>query len=447
MEPLARVELSNDAPAEVLRLLPLVGLAPVIRADANAPSAALRVRFGGSRQGVGIPATPLAPATITIASATVSPDLQEAADLVTDSAIAAVCFILSRVLGLAAPFITADARLFDVIRAAIAVARGPACILVEGEIGVGKESLTKLIYAASRMAVGITAADIDLPGTFSLADLPGLIHAECAGLTADAVDAEIAPLLAQAASPYPARDGDGGGAVFFNRIGELTPAAQRKLLALLRSFAIDARERRPALANVRILAASTRPLAAMRAGAEMLPELHDLFDATLTIAPLRRRRRDLPLLVRHYLRTLDPSLTLNPAALRALSVYAFPGNVLELVNFLTRVAIVPPKAGSRRCAIGSPDAVIVGRAEVISQLDRGSLTTIWHSRTEWNSRAIRASGKNLARSDQPAAGEALPAHPSLASVPVPAMPASMRLTTGAVPRPRKPRGGHFRPRA
>ena len=471
MEPLARVELSLDAPAEVLRLLPLVGLRPVIRADADArlpaaPTAApptvlpvaLRIEFGRGRPDAGTPAPPLAPATITIASDSAPSDLQGTADLVTDSAIATVCFILSRILGLAAPFLTADAQLFDVVRAAIAVARGSARILVEGEIGVGKESLIKLIYSAGRIAAGLAAIRIGALGKPSLVDLPGLVHAECAGLTAATVDAEIAPLLVHVSSPDPACGHDGGGAIFFNRIGELTPAVQRKLLDLLRSFAIEApgrrpastdrsvresdasldsasaRERRPASANLRMLAASTRPLAALRAGGAMLPELHDLFDVTLTIAPLRARRVDLPLLVRHYLHGLDPSLSLNAAALRALSVYPFPGNVLELINFVTRVAIVPPKAGSRRIAIGSAATGIVGRAEVISQLDRGSLNTIWHSRDEWNSRAVRVRVKD-------------PARASLTPAPALAMPAALRLTTGTVPRLRKPRGGHSRPRA
>ncbi len=451
MEPLARVELGSGAPAEVIRLLPLVGLEPVsragvasplasTRADAPpaAPPVAMRVEFGARRADTDTEDTTVAPATLTIALESTPLGEHWTADFVTDSAAAAVCFILSRVLGLASPLLTADANLFDVIRAATAVARGPARILVEGEIGVGKESLIKLIHAASR-------------------DPAGLIHAECAGLEADSVEAEFAPLLAQAASPNPARLRAGGGAIFFNRIGELSPAAQRKLLDLLRAFAAAAPDRRDALdprsqhdfrnaiANVRILAASARPLAAMVAGGELLPELHDLFDATLTISPLRARRGDLPLLVRHYLRGLNPALTLNAAALRALSVYPFPGNVLELINFVTRVAITPPKSGTRRSAIGHPATGVVGRAEVISQLDRGSLNTVWRSREQWDSRLNRTRRKKSAPLVEPGGDEAVPAVPSLLAVPALALPASLRLTTGTVPRLRKPRGGHWRP--
>jgi Sigma-54 interaction domain len=458
VEPLARIELGNGAPAEVIRLLPLVGLEPVLgsgaasplavsRSDALplAPAVALRVAFGrrcaetagtGDRED-----TSGAPATLTIALETTALDEDWTADLVTDSAVAAVCFIFSRALGLGSPFLTADPHLFDVIRAAAAVAGGPARILVEGELGVGKESLIKLIHAASR-------------------DPAELVHAERAGLEADALEAEFAPLLMQAANSSSGQPRAGGGAIFFNRIGELSPAAQRKLLDLLRAFAPVAPDRRhtsasgmgpdsrAAIAKVRMLAASTRLFGAPVADSGLLPELHDLFDATLTISPLRARRGDLPLLVRHYLRGLNPALTLNGAALRALSVYPFPGNMLELTNFVTRVAIIPPRAGSRLCPTAHAATRIVGRAEVIGQLDRGSLNTVWRSRDQRDSRrTLRLRRGIVAPTVKSGDDEAAASGASLLAVPALASPALLRLTTGTVPRLRKPRGGGRRPRA
>ena len=233
------------------------------------------------------------------------------ADFVCDSPIAAACFILARVLGLASPILTADPQLFDVIRAAVALAPGYAGILVEGEIGLRKEALIKLIHAAS-------------------GDPASLVYAECAGLEAAAVAAEIAPLLASA--PGPAHAGHLGRAesladdpqrfasaagrtIFLNHLGELSLAAQRNLLDLLR---------RPAHAAVRLLAVSVQPLAAMVARREFLADLHQRFAATLTITPLRDRPGDLPMLVRHGLRMLNPALTFDAAAIRTLARYRFP---------------------------------------------------------------------------------------------------------------------------
>ena len=448
MEPLARVELSSDAPAEVIRLLPLVGLEPTGCLGTTPPSGskrgdtsliAMRVAFGADRAHAVEMADAAkktdAPAKIAIAFGSASLAEHATADLVTDSAVAAVCFILSRILGLASPFLTADANLFDVICAATAVARGPARILVEGELGVGKESLVKLIHAASCGPLGLATGR----------DPAALVRAECAGLEADAIDAEIAPLLAQAATA--SRIGNGGSTIFFNRIGELSSPAQRNLLDLLCGFTATAPAHRGVPGNVRILAASTRPSGAMVTAGELLPELHDLFDATLTISPLRARRGDLPLLVRHYLRGLNSALTLNAAALRALSVYPFPGNVLELINFVTRVAIIPPKAAPRRSPIGACAIGIVGRAEVISQLDRGSLNTAWRSRPPRDSRQFRARRNISAPIVEPRDDQAMPTRPSLLEVPALAVPAALRLTTAPVPRLRIPRGGHHRPPA
>ena len=451
MEPIARVELGQDAPAELVRLLPLVGLEPVFEAtqpgsDSSSPTAAapsaapvaLRVEFATNR------ADPAAsPTTLTIArvgrdlkidAATHAGNLT--ADFVSGSAIAAACFILSHALGLASPILTINERLFEVIRAAIAIARGPARVLVEGEIGVGKESLIKLIHAAS-------------------GDPMGLIHAECAGLEADLVEAEIAPLLAQAAGATRLGVRPYGRTIFFNRIGELSPAAQGKLLDLIHASSAAAADRqdrqaqtdrgnplahREATARVRYLAASTRPLAAMVAQGEFLSELHELFDATLTIAPLRDRPGDLPMLVRYFLRMLNPALALNAAALRTLSRYPFPGNLRELINFVTRIAIVPARSATSHSG-GGYETGIVGRAEVISQLDHASLKSLWRSRNQWAA-GLRSTRRKLKiPALELTEREAAPAITALALV----TPAAMRLTTAILPRQRNPRGGHKSP--
>ena len=339
-------------------------------------------------------------------------------------------------------------------------------------------------------------------------DPASLIYAECAGLEAASVAAEIAPLLAQAAGP--ARDADPdydvarlpggvrhdadgsddahnagdanskdrlhrddaigsargasraddlncptgrandlgrpaiplGGTIFFNHLGELPLAAQRKLLDLLhpsvagtaaitdfqspadRALATPAAapvvqgaaqnpnaarnpgnpavrapvRRPPDSLNVRLLAASAQPLAAMVARGEFLAELQQLFDATLTITPLRDRPGDLPMLVRHALRTLNPAVTLDAAAIRTLARYPFPGNLRELTNFVTRIAIVPAKPITRRLLGSAGESGKVGRAEVIRQLDHSSLKLLWRSRTQAAARSDLRGGRATPRS-------------------------------------------------
>jgi hypothetical protein len=444
---IARIELGAGAPPELLRLLPLLGLEPVplepvlaasimasdsaIAPDSSAPVAAptdatavaLRVEFGIYRENRGAAAT----TGITIAILERDPPLEPVAETVTadfvcDSSIAAACFILARTLRLVSPILTTNPRLFDVIRAAVAIARSPACVLVEGEIGVGKESLIKLIHAAS----GGPAS---------------LIYAECAGLEAASIAAEIAPLVTQAAGADHGVGRSYSGTIFFNHLGELSLAAQRNLLDLIHVSEAAAPS---ALGNaLRLLAASTQPLAAMVARGEFLAELHQLFDATLTITPLRDRPGDLPMLVRHALRMLNPALTLDPAALRTLARYPFPGNLRELTNFVTRIAIVPAKPLARHPEGIAGKSGRVGRAEVIRQLDHPSLKLLWRSRTQAAS-ALRPTRRPRST---PALGRGENATPAgvtdlelvtheFAQV----TPEALRLTTAGVPRHRQPRG-------
>jgi Sigma-54 interaction domain len=384
---IAQIQLGEGTPAELLGLLAQVGLEPIALgsvADATsapaypgtaAPPVALRVEFAPHSR-----ASTTSPTNLTIAI--IERDLSNAAgaetanptaDFICDNSIAAACFILARTLRLASPILTCDPRTFDVIRAAVALARSPARVLVEGEIGVGKDSLIKLIHAAS-------------------GDPGSLLYAECAGLEAASVEAEIAPLLAQAAGTGHGASWPHGGIIFFSHLCELSPASQGRLLALLQECDAatpvspvglhKAFATRAGPARVRLLAAANRPMAAMVARGEFLAELHRLFDATLSIAPLRERPGDLPMLVRHALRTLNPALTLDAAAIRTLIRYPFPGNLRELTNFVTRIAIVPAKPVTRHPSGSGAAGSMVGRAEVIRQLDHSSLKLLSRSRTQ-----------------------------------------------------------------
>lgn len=355
-----------------MRLLPLLGLASQVtrtglesplHVEANAahPSM-LRVEFAMRSAARANPSC-----TATIAFAThpcvTASAANLAADFVCDNAIAAACFILSRALGLTSVVLTRDEQFFAVIRAALALARDRSGIMVEGEIGAGKASLIKLIHAASD-------------------DPRDLIYAECAALDASRVQAEVVPLLAQASGPpsLVADEGLGhGGAIFFNHIDELSLAAQARLLCSIRTASRLAISRAQARTSVRLLAASRRPLAAMVARGEFLRELHDLFDTTFSIAPLRDRPGDAPMLVRHFLRALNPGLTLSPGALRMVSRYPFPGNLRELINFATRLAIVPAMPSTARSG-STRENRSIGRAEVIRQLDQPSLDSMWRTR-------------------------------------------------------------------
>src|SRR5665213_996242 len=110
---IARIEIRGDAPAELLQLLPRLGLEAVLRetdvvpcidrraeAASVEPSIGLRVVFGTNRAiDTGSSTAP----TIAIAMGVVTNANDALTDFVTDSPMAAACFILANVLGLPSP--------------------------------------------------------------------------------------------------------------------------------------------------------------------------------------------------------------------------------------------------------------------------------------------------------------------------------------------------------
>ena len=343
MQSLARVTLLGSAPAELVRMLAMLGVKAFI-ADRR-EAAGMLVIFGAATidDHAGVPVMRMALRTH---------EREYDADFIYDSPRAAACFILSRALGLTAPLLTADRQMFSVVRAAIAMARGPIKIVVEGETGTGKESLVHLIQAVS-------------------GNSHGMVQLDCAALEPDRADREMAAAIARASAPL---DGDGGNplapetsTVFLHRVSELTLAGQARLLDLIRPG--DGR------GTLRYIATSSRSLALMGARGAFLPELLSFFTSTLRIPPLRARRGDIPMLARHFLRSLNPKLVLSASAVSLLSNYPFPGNLRELQNLVTRLAIAAP-AGQ-----------VIGRMDVLSQLapvDQMSLTrpSLWKMERE-----------------------------------------------------------------
>jgi transcriptional regulator with GAF, ATPase, and Fis domain len=64
----------------------------------------------------------------------------------------------------------------------------------------------------------------------------------------------------------------------------------------------------------------------------------------------------------YFLRNANPALALSGGALKTLSDYPFPGNVRELQNLITRLAIVPLAS----------DSTVIGRPDILGQLAASS---------------------------------------------------------------------------
>ncbi len=152
-------------------------------------------------------------------------------------------------------------------------------------------------------------------------------------------------------------------------MGELSPAAQAKLLRVLEGghFARvgDTRERR---ADVRVVAATNRDLAAeVKARRFREDLLFRLNSAVVLIPPLRERPADIPVLARRFLAAARDGagarpLALTPEAMRALTRHAWPGNVRELRNAMEYVAAAVPEGAVERSSLPTTITISAERA-------------------------------------------------------------------------------------
>jgi DNA-binding NtrC family response regulator len=173
-----------------------------------------------------------------------------------------------------------------------------------------------------------------------------------------------------------------GGTLFLDEVGEMPPVAQPKLLRFLETHRfMRVGGTRKLEVDVRVVLATLRPLEAeVREGRFREDLYYRIQGITLTVPPLRERRRDIPMLIDTFLRQLSAIHNCAPARLSrsaraALVAHDWPGNVRQLRNALEFVTILRsgktvrlhdlPPGFDRGSAIGS-----AGEDSVSIDLDR-----------------------------------------------------------------------------
>jgi len=136
-----------------------------------------------------------------------------------------------------------------------------------------------------------------------------------------------------------------GGTIFLDEIGGVSFALQQRLLRVLQEReATRVGALRPTRVDVRVIAATNRPLRAeVQAGRFREDLFYRLNVFPLELPPLRDRRSDIPLLVEHALLRMGkrtPAVTCcSPFATRLLRAYDWPGNVRELFSVVESASI------------------------------------------------------------------------------------------------------------
>lgn len=134
-----------------------------------------------------------------------------------------------------------------------------------------------------------------------------------------------------------------GGTLFLDEIGEMSLGMQTKLLRVLEDGEVRAvGSERGRQVDVRVIGATNRDLEALaREGKFRQDLLFRLNVITLVVPPLRSRRTDIPILIRHLLhKHATRGVRLSEAALDLLVAYDWPGNVRQLENELRRAIVL-----------------------------------------------------------------------------------------------------------
>ncbi len=209
-----------------------------------------------------------------------------------------------------------------------------APVLIRGETGTGKELVARAIHDNS------TQASEPFIAVNCTALTESLLESELFGHTRGAFTGAVADRRGRFALA-------GAGTIFLDEIGDTSPAFQAKLLRVLqeREFYPVGGEK-PMRTEARVIAATHRNVEEMIPAGDFREDLYfRLRVVEITVPPLRERREDIPVLVRHLLakasRELGKEVSVIPdEVMRVLRAHHWPGNVRELENAIMRAAVL-----------------------------------------------------------------------------------------------------------
>ena len=270
-----------------------------------------------------------------------------------------------------------SAALQRVLRQVEVVAPTDSGVLIQGETGTGKELIARAIHNLS--------ARRDCPFIkLNCAAIPsGLLESELFGHEKGAFTGAIM----RKAGRFEVAD---KGTLFLDEVGDIPLELQPKLLRVLQEREFERLgSTRTQQVDVRVIAATHRDLKQMVEDGEFRSDLfYRLHVFPLPVPPLRDRREDIPILVRHYVdkyaRRMNRRIETLPAhAMEVFANYPWPGNVRELQNFMERAVILSPGTALR------PPLAELKQATV--QAPSSKLSTLEEAEREHVLRAIRES--------------------------------------------------------
>jgi len=214
------------------------------------------------------------------------------------------------------------------------VASTGATVLIMGESGTGKELIARAIHNISQRSG------------------KPLVKVNCAALPANLIESELfghekgafTGALERKMGRFELAD---GGSIFLDEIGELPVELQAKLLRVLQEGEFERLGNpRTIKVNTRVIAATNRNLEQAIAKKEFREDLYYRLNVFPVLCPpLRDRKEDIPLLVKHFCQKHESKIgkkvtTIPAKVMSALVAYDWPGNIRELENIIERALIL-----------------------------------------------------------------------------------------------------------
>jgi len=225
-------------------------------------------------------------------------------------------------------------------------------VLILGEPGTGKDSVARLIHKLS-VRSGFKFLKVNC------ADMPGEL------LEAELFDREWA-VSGNDRNASGKLEHAGMGTIFLEEITEMPLGLQSRLVELLKENSLlrFGKEKSQSL-DVRILAATSANLERALAEKKLREDLYYRLSAfNIHVPPLRQRKSEIPVLLRHSMHRLAkhyslPSRELPPALIEACQQYSWPGNLKELESFVKRYLV----AGDTELAFSDLEPALAGNSD------------------------------------------------------------------------------------
>jgi DNA-binding NtrC family response regulator len=264
------------------------------------------------------------------------------------------------------------------------IAQSNSSVIITGESGTGKELIARAIHSNS-----------------SRKYFP-MISVHCGALSESLLESELfgheRGAFTGASFTRKGRfEMADGGTIFLDEIATISSKMQVELLRVLETKTfMRVGGNKELSSDFRVICATNRDLGSMVKNGTFREDLfYRLNVLNIKIPPLRKRKEDIPLLVNHFIKKYCKSmsrdlLTIDPAAMKHLMSFEFPGNVRELENMIERAIVVGNGKEIKLKDLPMGKEMISSSVESLDELELNHIQKIL-KKYDWNiSRAARA---------------------------------------------------------